>query len=278
MISDKIQLIQGDITKIIVDAVVNAAKSSLLGGGGVDGAIHKAAGLELLEECKTLGGCKTGEAKITRGYNLPASHVIHTVGPIWKEDSGVKEEMELWSCYYNSLALARRRGLRTIAFPNISTGIYGFPKEKAVEKALEGVKFFFKHYGSNAMDKIMFVCFDDENFNLYNEAIKKLKEEEEKRMKKFVLICVIIAVLTAIIGSFFVIKEIMQIHNIKTIVQEKPKIMVVNYYYIDVLVLVLIHELLYNDYHQLPTNPFHQNNLLSLVIRIPVFESYDFIG
>jgi len=167
---EKIELLQGDITRLKVDAIVNAANKSLLGGGGVDGAIHRAAGPELLEETKTLNGCRTGEAKITGGYNLPAKYVIHTVGPVWK--GGNKKEAELLAnAYSNSLEVALRHGLQTIAFPNISTGVYGFPKDKAAEIAISTVLDFLKHRGG--IQKVWFVCFDRENYAIYE---KKLQE------------------------------------------------------------------------------------------------------
>lgn len=164
-----IKLHRGDITKLVVDAIVNAANTSLLGGGGVDGAIHRAAGKELLEECRSLNGCKTGEAKITKGYQLPARHVIHTVGPVWNGGSH-KEPDLLHNAYYNSLALAEKNNLKTIAFPNISTGVYGFPKEQAAEIAVTTIKDFVKTH-PHAFSEIIFVCFDDENFGIYNRLL-----------------------------------------------------------------------------------------------------------
>ena len=158
-----IELIQGDITTIEADAIVNAANSSLLGGGGVDGAIHRKAGSELLEECRPLQGCRTGDAKITRGYNLTARYVIHTVGPVWQ--GGNRNEPQLLSnAYRNSLQLALKNDCRTIAFPNISTGIYGYPKELAAEVAIFTVNQFLNNH-PDSIDTILFVCFDDENFN-----------------------------------------------------------------------------------------------------------------
>jgi len=165
----KIELIQDDITKLEVDAIVNAANKSLLGGGGVDGAIHRAAGSELLEECKTLNGCETGEAKITKGYHLPAKFVIHTVGPVWH--GGQNNEYELLAnCYNNSLKLALENNIKTIAFPNISTGVYGFPKDKAAKTALKTVTNFLNQH--NQIKKVYFVCFDNENYSLYKELLK----------------------------------------------------------------------------------------------------------
>ncbi|HOP05140.1 MAG TPA: O-acetyl-ADP-ribose deacetylase [Tenuifilaceae bacterium] len=164
----KINIIQGDITKLEVDAIVNAANSSLLGGGGVDGAIHRAAGSELLEECKTLGGCPTGEARITKGYNLPAKFVIHTVGPVWRGGSNNEVNL-LKNAYLNSLLLAQKNGVKTIAFPNISTGIYGFPKHRAAKIAIRTVK---EHLAkANPPKEVTFVCFDEENLAIYNEFI-----------------------------------------------------------------------------------------------------------
>jgi O-acetyl-ADP-ribose deacetylase (regulator of RNase III) len=163
---DKIKLIKGDITRLKVNAIVNAANTTLLGGGGVDGAIHRAAGHELLEECKTLGGCPTGEAKITKGYKLPAKFVIHTVGPIWQ--GGKKnEENLLASCYKNSLKLASEHKIKTIAFPNISTGIYHFPKKRAAEIAIREVKSYLAEHSE--IIKVIFAVFDEENYNLYRE-------------------------------------------------------------------------------------------------------------
>ena len=164
----RIQLIQGDITTIQVDAIVNAANRTLLGGGGVDGAIHRAAGPELLEACRLLDGCETGKAKITPGFKLPARHVIHTVGPVW--NGGYKHEAELLkSCYRSCLELAQGNGLKSIAFPNISTGVYRFPKDLAAEIATAEVKDFLRQH--KAVMKVMFVVFDQENLALYNNLL-----------------------------------------------------------------------------------------------------------
>jgi len=165
---DKIELIQGDITKLSVEAIVNAANNSLLGGGGVDGAIHRAAGPQLLEECRRLKGCGTGQAKITKGYKLPARYVIHTVGPVWR-GGGMGEETLLRSAYQNSLRLAAENGLKTIAFPNISTGVYGFPKNRAAAIAIKTTMDFLKEHPE--IKKVVFVCFDQENFEIYERAL-----------------------------------------------------------------------------------------------------------
>lgn len=164
----KILLHKGDITKLKVDAIVNAANNSLLGGGGVDGAIHRAAGKELLNECRTLNGCETGSAKITKGYNLPAKYVIHTVGPVWKGGKYNEEDL-LASCYNKSLELAVKNHVKSIAFPNISTGVYGFPKNKAAGIAISTVKNFLTEY--EEIEKVIFAVFDDENFEIYNRLI-----------------------------------------------------------------------------------------------------------
>jgi len=164
----KISLIQGDITKIEADAIVNAANKSLLGGGGVDGAIHRAAGKDLLDESAKLNGCQTGESKITKGYNLPAKNIIHTVGPVW--NGGNKDETQLLeNCYTNSLKLARENKLKTIAFPNISTGIYRFPKRQAARIAIDTVKKYFKK--TSKIKEVIFVVFDEENYRLYDEML-----------------------------------------------------------------------------------------------------------
>lgn len=161
-----IEIIKGDITKMKVDAIVNAANKSLLGGGGVDGAIHRAAGPQLLKECQTLGGCENGQVKITKGYNLPARFVIHTVGPVWS--GGKNGEPELLSlCYSNSLELAKNHKLKSIAFPSISTGAYHFPIEKAAPIALETTKLFIEQ-NPKIFDKVIFVLFSDDDFKIYN--------------------------------------------------------------------------------------------------------------
>lgn len=165
-----IELIKGDITKLSVDAIVNAANTSLLGGGGVDGAIHKAAGPNLLEECRKLNGCKTGDAKITKGYLLPARYVIHTVGPVWRGGSNKETEL-LASCYIKSLQVASEYNVKTIAFPNISTGIYGFPKELAANIAIAEVKRNLT--AQNQIEKVIFVAFDEENFLLYQNKLNQ---------------------------------------------------------------------------------------------------------
>ena len=168
---EKIKIIKGDITKVKTDAIVNAANKTLLGGGGVDGAIHRAAGPKLLEECKQLGGCQTGEAKITKGYNLPAKYVIHTVGPIW-HGGNYGEEEKLANCYRNSLKLAAENKIKSIAFPSISTGAYGFPIEKAAPIALEEVKKFLKK--NNEVKEVVFVLFSDKDFQIYQRVYKNL--------------------------------------------------------------------------------------------------------
>ncbi|WP_266202546.1 O-acetyl-ADP-ribose deacetylase [Pontibacter kalidii] len=164
-----IEVRQGDITKVEVGAVVNAANNSLLGGGGVDGAIHRAGGPAILEECKQIrarqGGCPTGEAVITTAGNLPARYVIHTVGPVW--NGGRKGEPELLAnCYRNSLRLAGENSVESIAFPNISTGVYGYPKDKAAKVAVETVKSYLQEHNTS-IKRVVFVCFDEENYRLY---------------------------------------------------------------------------------------------------------------
>lgn len=169
-----IELIQGDITKLKVDAIVNAANSSLLGGGGVDGAIHRAGGKEILEECMQIrnkqGGCKTGEAVITHAGKLPAKFVIHTVGPVWNGGRN-NEDALLASAYNNSLKLAVENQIKTIAFPNISTGIYGFPKTRAAHIAINTVKEFLN--ATKEIERVIFVCFDEENYRIYEELLNK---------------------------------------------------------------------------------------------------------
>jgi O-acetyl-ADP-ribose deacetylase (regulator of RNase III) len=165
---DKIELVETDITTLAVDAIVNAANNSLLGGGGVDGVIHRAAGPELLEECRTLNGCATGDAKITRGFNLPARYVIHTVGPVWQGGNSNEEEL-LASCYQRCLELARQYDLQTLAFPAISTGVYGFPKKQAAVIAVREVQ---KALNSNPqLTKIQLVCFNRDTREAYEAAL-----------------------------------------------------------------------------------------------------------
>ena len=171
-VRDRIKVIQGDITRLKVDAIVNAANESLLGGGGVDGAIHRAAGPGLLAECRKLGGCPTGQAKMTGGYNLPAKHVIHTVGPVY--DGGGHSEAELLaSCYCESLRLAAEAKLKTIAFPCISTGVYGYPKEKACEVAIATVIEFLT--ANQLPEVVTFCCFSRDDAELYGERLKSSK-------------------------------------------------------------------------------------------------------
>lgn len=165
----QIELLQGDITQLAVDAIVNAANTSLLGGGGVDGAIHRAGGPAILEECKAIrnrqGGCAVGEAVITTAGKMPAQFVIHTVGPTWNGGKS-NEAAKLRNCYLNALGLAEEQGLKTIAFPNISTGVYRYPKAAAADIAIAAVR-----EASGAMEKVVFVCFDEENYQLYQERL-----------------------------------------------------------------------------------------------------------
>ena len=165
---NRIKIIKADITSLKVDAIVNATNSSLLGGGGVDGAIHKTAGPELLAECRSLNGCPTGESKITKAYRLPSKFVIHTVGPVWHGGKNNEDNL-LANCYKTSLSLAVRNNIKSIAFPNISTGVYRFPKERAAEIAIKEVENFLAY--NSGIEEVIFVCFDDENMNLYSNKI-----------------------------------------------------------------------------------------------------------
>lgn len=168
----KLVALKGDITRLKVDAIVNAANRSLLGGGGVDGAIHRAAGRELYEECKTLGGCRTGEAKITKGYKLPAKYVIHTVGPIYGRENGREAEL-LANCYKNSLRLAAENNIQTIAFPSISTGAYGYPIEEASKIAVTTVKEVLDDEKAH-IEKVYFVAFSDADLKIYQELLSNI--------------------------------------------------------------------------------------------------------
>ena len=171
---ERIHIVEGDITKQEVDAIVNAANTSLLGGGGVDGAIHRAAGPELLEETRKIGGCPTGEARVSKGYFLPAKWVIHTVGPVWT--GGKKnEESLLSSCYRNSLKAAQELGIKSIAFPSISTGVYGFPLERATEIALEETKKFLQT--DKSLNRVIFVCFGEKAYNTYQRLYERVFDD-----------------------------------------------------------------------------------------------------
>lgn len=167
----RIHIVLGDITKLEVDAIVNAANNTLLGGGGVDGAIHRAAGPELLEECRKLNGCETGKAKITKGYKLPAKYVIHTVGPIWRGGNANEDEL-LASCYRNPLQLAVENNIKTIAFPSISTGAYRFPVKRAAQIAVDEIKAFLKN--DESIEKVFMVCFDKKTMEAYSEALSEI--------------------------------------------------------------------------------------------------------
>lgn len=167
----RLSIVKGDIVKAKTDAIVNAANTSLLGGGGVDGAIHRAAGPELLAECETLHGCPTGEAKITKGYKLKAKYVIHTPGPIWRGGKWGEEEL-LANCYKNSLALAKENGVKTIAFPSISTGVYRFPVDQAARIAVGEILQFLKN--DNSMEQVVLVCFDERTKEAYLDALAEL--------------------------------------------------------------------------------------------------------
>ncbi len=170
-ISNRITAIAGDITQQRVDAIVNAANTTLLGGGGVDGAIHRAAGPELLAECRTLDGCATGQAKITRGHKLPAKWVIHTVGPVWHDGNHGEDEL-LASCYRNCFALVERHGIKTVAFPSISTGAYGFPMDRAARIAVRETKLFLER--NRSVGKVILVCFGESALEIYKTALDEM--------------------------------------------------------------------------------------------------------
>jgi O-acetyl-ADP-ribose deacetylase (regulator of RNase III) len=167
-LQDRIEVVEGDITKQAVDAIVNAANTTLLGGGGVDGAIHRAAGPELIAECRTLGGCATGQAKITKGYRLPAKWVIHTAGPVWRDGRQGEDDL-LASCYRSCFALIEQHGIRTIAFPSISTGAYGFPMERAACIAFRETKAFLER--NTWVEKVRLVCFGNSAFQIHSQAL-----------------------------------------------------------------------------------------------------------
>ena len=164
----KLLVVKADITTLGVDVIVNAANSSLLGGGGVDGAIHRAAGPELVHECRLLGGCKTGQAKSTKGYRLAAKHIIHTVGPVWRGGTSGEPQL-LTACYSNSLALAEQLGARSIAFPSISTGIYGYPKNEAAQIAINSVV----AHSARTLEEVTFCCFSSEDLDIYQDILQQ---------------------------------------------------------------------------------------------------------
>jgi O-acetyl-ADP-ribose deacetylase len=165
-----ISVVLGDITKLEVDAIVNAANTSLLGGSGVDGAIHRAAGSELVHECQLLGGCKIGDAKLTKGYRLPARFVIHTVGPVWQGGNHRESEI-LHQCYRKCLTIAAKENLKTVAFPCISTGIYGYPKKLAAKVAISECQFFL--LSNSVLIEIIFCCYDNENYEIYQNILSE---------------------------------------------------------------------------------------------------------
>ena len=172
VLTNRIAIVEGDITQQRVDAIVNAANTSLLGGGGVDGAIHRAAGPELLAECRTLGGCATGQAKITRGYKLPAQWVIHTVGPVWHDGQHGEDEL-LASCYRSCFALVEQHSIKTVAFPSISTGAYGFPMDRAARIAVRETKNFLAR--NQPVEKVVLVCFGASALEIYKAALAETK-------------------------------------------------------------------------------------------------------